>query len=87
MSKPSQDALAQALAAAGASHHEYEQSYLKGERDEQWAGYYAAHTLGRLGDFVAPSILAALLENAPAEDDWATAASAYILAQMAAQDA
>ncbi len=87
MSKPSQDELAQALAAAGASHHEYEQSHLKGERDEQWAGYYAAYTLGRLGDFLAPSSLTGLLETAPAGDDWATAASAYILEQMAAQDA
>ena len=50
MPNPAQNELAQALAAAGTSHHDYEQTILNGERDEQWSGFYAAYTLGRLGD-------------------------------------
>jgi hypothetical protein len=33
---PSDSALAEALSAAGSAHHEYEQTALKGVRDEQW---------------------------------------------------
>jgi hypothetical protein len=56
---PSDSALAEALSAAGAAHHEYEQTALKGLRDELWSGFYAAFVLGRLGDFTAASSLAA----------------------------
>ena len=45
--------LAAVLSAAGSAHHEYEQTALKGVRDELWAGFYAAFVLGRLGDFTA----------------------------------
>ena len=87
MSKPSQDELSQALTEAGNSHHEYEQVALKGERDAQWSGFYAAYALGRLGDFVAPTKLSRWLEEAPPEDAWAPAAAAYILDQLAMLDA
>ncbi len=76
--QPSQEQLTQALAAAGSAHHEYEQNSLGGTRDEQWAGWYAAYVLGRLGDFVPPSALAPWLEETPAASDWSASAAAYV---------
>ena len=52
---PFDSSLAEILSAAGSAHHEYEQTALKGVRDELWAGFYAAFVLGRLGDFTAAS--------------------------------
>jgi len=74
--------LAQALAAAANSHHDYEQNALKGVRDAQWSGYYAAYALGRVGDFTTPTELAALLESATGDGDWATAAAGHVLANL-----
>ena len=70
-----------ALRAAGAAHHDYESITLKGQRDEHWAGWYAAYVLGRLGDFATPSQLTAWLEAASGED-WADSAAAAVLAQL-----
>lgn len=83
MSNSSKKDLARALAAAGHAHHDYEQVYLEGKRDEQWSGFYAAYVLGRLGDFVVPSVLSRWLEWAPEADDWAGSAAEHVLAQMA----
>lgn len=83
MSRPSRDELAQALAAAGTAHHDYEQVSLRGERDERWAAFYAAYALGRLGDFVEPSTLNSWLEEAPTGDHWPTSAAVHVLEQMA----
>ncbi len=52
---PSQEELAKALSAAATAHHEYELKVFKGIRDAQWSGFYAAYTLGRVGDFTTPS--------------------------------
>jgi hypothetical protein len=49
----SDSAIAEALSAAGSAHHQYEQTALKGVRDELRAGFYAAFVLGWLGDFTA----------------------------------
>ena len=84
MSHPSQEDLAQTLAAAAAAHHDYEKVTLRGEHDERWPGFYASYALGRLGDFIAPSTLYSWLEEAPAGDDWATSAAAYVIKRMAA---
>ncbi len=78
MNEPSRDELVEAIKAASAAHHEYETNALRGERDEQWAGWYAGYLLGRLGDFAAPSALAESLSTAPSSDDWAAAAAAHI---------
>jgi hypothetical protein len=75
---PSQNALMSALRAAGSAHHDYESRFLGGEHDLQWPGWYAAYVLGRLGDFAAPTDLAQWLQDAPAADDWADAASAFV---------
>ena len=78
MSNPSREELVEAINAASAAHHEYETNALRGERDEQWAGWYAAYVLGRLGDFAAPSALTELLSTTPGSDDWAASAAAHI---------
>ena len=59
---PSQEELAAALASANAACHDNESRFLGGERDEQWAGWYAAYVLGRLGDFTSPTALSSWLE-------------------------
>lgn len=71
--------LVEALQAAGRAHHEFESVALGGERDELWAGFYAAYVLGRLGDFAAPSALATRIEAVDGEP-WAEAAADAILA-------
>jgi hypothetical protein len=75
---PSTAALAEALRAAGDAHHEYEQVALRGERDELWAGFYAAFVIGRLGGFATVSRLAALLAAVDAPSDWAGTAAADV---------
>ena len=82
---PSESELAEVLSAAGSAHHEYEQTALKGVRDELWAGFYAAFVLGRLGDFTAASRLAALLEEVDATSNWSEAAAEHVTATLSAQ--
>ena len=84
MSQPSQHELAEALADAAGAHHVYEQGSLRGRRDEQWAGFYAAYALGRLGDFAEPSTLSSWLEESPTGDHWPTSAAVHVLERMAA---
>jgi len=78
MKDPSREKLVKALQAASTAHHDYQTNVLQGVRDEQWAGWYAAYVLGRLGDFVTPTTLAAWLAAAPASDDWSSTAADYI---------
>lgn len=70
-----------ALEDAGRAHHEYEQMALGGERDELWAGFYAAYVLGRLGDFMTPTALARVLE-AVEGDPWPEAAADDIIVEL-----
>ena len=83
MPNPSPEELAKALADAGSAHHDYEQVILGGVRDELWPGFYAAYALGRLGDFVAPSVLSRWLEASPSGGHWPTSAAEYVLERMA----
>lgn len=83
MARPSLDELVHALRAAGAAHHDYESNVLRGEHDEQWPGWYAAYTLGRLEDFVSPTSLSRWLSDAPSSDDWARSTAKYILEALA----
>ena len=76
--KPAAADLENALQAAGQAHHEYETNFLEGERDEQWAGWYAAYVLGRLGDFTSPTSLTRWLEEAPSADDWACSTAQHV---------
>jgi len=79
---PSKEDLIEALNNAGSTHHDYQEIFLKGLRDEQWAGFYAAYVIGRLGDFVTSSNLTVLLEEAPSSEDWATSAAGYVLSNL-----
>lgn len=80
-SAPTPNDLEQALRDAGSAHHEYEQTFLGGERDTQWAGFYAAFTLGRLGAIAKPSVLTKLLQEASG-DDWASAAASLVVGRL-----
>jgi hypothetical protein len=71
-------ALRRAIAAARVAHHEYEENALKGNRDELWAGWYAAYILGRMGDFLEPTALASILGRVPVTNDWSGDASRLI---------
>lgn len=75
---PSKEELRKALSAAGSAHHEFEQNFLKGERDEHWAGWYAAYVLGRLGEFATPTQLTEWLQEAQGEGEWADLAADYV---------
>lgn len=81
-SKPTEQQLKDALSAAGRAHHEFESNFLRGVRDEQWAGWYAAYVLGRLGDFTTPTQLAKWLADAPLKGDWAKNAAAHVAAML-----
>jgi hypothetical protein len=80
--KPSAGELATTLTEAGSAHHEYETESLGGVRDKQWAAFYAAFVLGRLGGFALPSVLTRWLEEAPAGEDWSTATAEHVLKQL-----
>jgi predicted GNAT family acetyltransferase len=82
---PFESDLAEVLTAAGSTHHEYEQTALKGVRDELWAGFYAAFVLGRLGDFTVASRLAALLEEVDAPSNWSEVAAEHVTTTLSAQ--
>ena len=75
-------ALEQALNDAGENHKDYELNILHGQRDEQWAGWYAAYLLGRLGNFISPTTLTNWLEESPDEGNWSESAALYIIKQL-----
>lgn len=79
---PTMEELTIALEAAAAAHHEYEQTVLKGVRHEEWAAFYAAYVLGRLGDFAPPSMITKWLTEAALTKDWAESAAAHILSEI-----
>lgn len=79
---PTMEELAEALRAAGAAHHEYEQTMLGGVRHEEWAAFYAAYVLGRLGDFAPPSNMTRWLMEAPLTENWAESAAAHVLSEI-----
>ena len=81
MTQPRKDELVDALRAAGSAHHDYETNALNGQRDAQWAGWYAAYVLGRLGDFTSPTQLSGWLASASGED-WADAAADAVLERL-----
>jgi hypothetical protein len=74
--------LAAALSDAADAHHELEEHALASERDEQWAAFYAAFVLGRLGPFTTPSRFATLLAEVDAPNSWPQAAAAHALTAL-----
>jgi len=81
-STPTERQLLEALSAAGSAHHDYESNFLQGVRDQQWAGWYAAYVLGRLGDFTTPTVLTRWLEDVSLEGDWFKNAAAYVRSKI-----
>ncbi len=79
---PRHEDLKEALRAAGKAHHDYESRFLRGVRDPQWPGWYAAYVLGRLGDFTSSTELSYWLESSPGEGDWSERAASYVLHQL-----
>jgi hypothetical protein len=84
MDTPSREQIVAALQAAAAAHHDYQANALHGVHDEQWHGWYAAYVLGRLGDFVTPTVLANWLSASPGSDDWSSSAADYVEERLAA---
>ena len=82
---PTEQQLRDALSAAGNAHHDYEANFLRGARDERWAGWYSAYVLGRLGDFTTPTSLTQWLETVTGEGDWSQNAAAYVLSSLGAR--
>ena len=80
---PTQQELSALLAETWDSHSEFQKVYLKGVRDEMWAGWYAAYLIGRLGPIAPPSRLTVLLESVEAGHEvWTDVAASSILAAL-----
>jgi len=79
---PTLEHLVESLKKAASAHHQFETVRLEGERDEQWAGFYAAYVLGQLGDFATPSELSVWLEQAPSDNDWNQSAANHVLGKL-----
>ena len=82
VSIPTEQQLKDTLGAAGSAHHDYESNYLSGVRDEQWAGWYSAYVLGRLGDFTTPTLLTRSLTAVSGEGDWSRNAAVHVLSTI-----
>jgi len=78
ISKPTELQLKETLIAAGNTHHDYQANFLNGVNDEYWAGWYAAYTLGRLGEFTTPTTLTRWLEGVSGDGDWSMNAASYV---------
>ncbi|HYD17509.1 MAG TPA: hypothetical protein VEF76_03425 [Patescibacteria group bacterium] len=76
------DRLVTAFRAAQSAHHEFEEHTLKGQRDEQWAGWYAGFVVGRLGDIAKPSELTEWLQEPTSGDDWHASAAENVLKHL-----
>lgn len=84
MNAPSRREVVDALNGAAGAHHEYETERLGGNRDDLWAGFYAAYLLGRFGDLATCSALVEVLESVTAQP-WADEAADAILARFASK--
>lgn len=79
---PTEQQLRDTLAAAGSAHHDYESNFLSGVRDEQWAGWYSAYVLGRLGEFTTPTLLTKGLKAVSGDGDWSRNAAVHVLSTI-----
>lgn len=73
---------------ASEKHHDYETNYLEGQRDKNWAGWYAAFILGRLNEVrnkVTPTRLTTLFEEAAKRfsgENWAEKYADYFIEKI-----
>jgi hypothetical protein len=77
-SLPSKQQLLKTLIDAAKSHHEFQSNYLDGVRHEQWAWWYSAYLLGRLGEFTTPTQLTKWLSDVTDKNSWFKAAAEHI---------
>ncbi len=75
---PTKEQLLKTLIDAGKAHHEFQSNFLGGVRHTQWAGWYSAYILGRLGDFTTPTLLTEWLEEIPNDKGWFRKAAEHI---------
>lgn len=73
-----QQQLLKTLIDAAKAHHEYQTNFLGGVRHAQWASWYSAYVLGRLGDFTTPTLLTGWLEEVSEEKSWFKKAAEHV---------
>ena len=78
---PKVDQIRFALKVAAKTHHEFQENTLNGVRHEQWAMWYAAFVLGRLGDFTTPTLLTQWLSEVD-DNDWFRKAAEYVISNL-----
>lgn len=81
-SLPSKQDITKALISAAKAHHEFQTNFLNGVHHEQWAMWYSAYALGRLGDFTTPTLLTQWLTEVAAEKDWFKRTAEHILERL-----
>jgi hypothetical protein len=81
-SLPTVTQMQEALLSAGKTHHEFQENYLNGVRHEQWAMWYSAYVLGRLGNFTTASLLTKWLQEVSDKKEWFRKAAEYILQKL-----
>ena len=72
----------EALLSAGKTHHEFQENFLNGVRHEQWAIWYSAYVLGRLGNFTTATLLTQWLEEVSNKEEWFKKAAEHILHKL-----
>jgi hypothetical protein len=75
---PTKQQLLKTLIAAAKAHHEFQENYLNGVRHEQWAWWYSAYVLGRLNDFITPTLLTEWLAEVTDGTNWFKTAAEYV---------
>ena len=79
---PTKEQLLTTLIDAGKAHHEFQTNFLGGVRHTQWAGWYSAYVLGRLGDFTTPTLLTEWLEEVPNKKGWFKHAAEHVFLKI-----
>jgi hypothetical protein len=82
MTLPTKEIISIALKNAGNAHHDYETVILKGVKDQNWSGFYAAFLLGHIGPIMEASKLSLLLEEVALSDKWSEDAALLILSRL-----
>lgn len=79
---PTIQQLQEALLTAGKTHHEFQENFLNGVRHEQWAMWYSAFVLGRLGNFTTPTLLTRWIMEISDKENWFKKAAEHILNKL-----
>lgn len=79
---PTEEQLIKTLYDAAKVHHEFQSNFLDGVRHQQWAWWYSAYVLGRLGDFTTATLLTEWLDEVAEEKPWFKKAAAHIVSRI-----